>query len=812
MAMIKKIFTWMLISTLALGALALTPLIIMAVLEIPLRLDSIRPGVETALSTTLERKVTIAGSITIQPGLRPTLEVRGVQIDNPPGWTDTVFAAIELARVQVGLPALLKKELDLGEVTAVGGRLNLETNTAGINNWQLGSRAGSAPGHQARPTPPADGVGLQAVDTLRLEQLKIRYRDCSLERILSFTLEQLQGTAQQGQPLKITAAGSVQGKPYSFTLEGNELAEFHPRQQLYPLSISGQIVASPFTARGSFGRKGESPQLDLNATLDKIDIGALLEWLQLAEGIEATTDHLALRLSLRGDNLHDMVTRSKLSLSLQDGAYTLQGAGKGEGVPIAISQGVVEVPAGKAVSLHLRGMVETTPITIDIQGMALVHYLSKPQQLPLQITVKAADTRLDFHGKAAVPLSNTNITLSMELQGEKLNQLDQLLKLSLPPLGPYRLKGIFGMDKTGYTLSKLEIKIGASDLNGRMHINLEGEKPAVEIQLSSSLLQLDDFELGQWTPEKTSAAAVEEKAATQAENREGTKRRQEMVSLFSPETLARANAELQVRLDKVQSSGDTLGSGRLKIKLQDGRFQITPLELQLAEGTARTEFSYVPGRTAGEIQLGARIEGLDLGILARRAKPQTKMGGRLHLDMFLEATAPSLNQLMANARGHLDFAFVPENFDAGIIDLWAVNLLSALASKVDEGPSSLINCLVASFQLEQGIMEDRILFMDTTHMSVEGSAHIDFKKQRLTLRATPQTKKPEFFSLATPIRVSGRFDDFGIGINTILLTHSLASFITSPIHVPLRRIFAGEVPEDGAEACRMAWENRHQEQ
>jgi hypothetical protein len=36
------------------------------------------------------------------------------------------------------------------------------------------------------------------------------------------------------------------------------------------------------------------------------------------------------------------------------------------------------------------------------------------------------------------------------------------------------------------------------------------------------------------------------------------------------------------------------------------------------------------------------------------------------------------------------------------------------------------------------------------------------------------------------------------------LTGSLISFITSPVHVPIRRIFVDEIPEDGQEACREA--------
>ncbi|MBW1751401.1 MAG: hypothetical protein JRJ37_12105, partial [Deltaproteobacteria bacterium] len=263
---------------------------------------------------------------------------------------------------------------------------------------------------------------------------------------------------------------------------------------------------------------------------------------------------------------------------------------------------------------------------------------------------------------------------------------------------------------------------------------------------------------------------------------------------------------------KVMSGKDTLGEGRLEISLKDGRFSIDPMELTFADGTARIEVFFYPTAQDAEIHLAATIDRLDLGIAARRIKPETKMGGRLSMDVLLDATAPTLDQLMANGRGHFDLAFVPENFDAGLIDMWAVNLLSSLAAETDGEPNSVINCLVASFGMNDGLMQERTIFIDTTNMSIEAGATINFKTRELKMLAAPKAKRPEFFSLATPVKVSGKFDDFGIGINVVRLTGTVASFVTSPLHVPLRRIFARKRPEDGKEACRQAWEKRNMEE
>ncbi len=814
MAIIGKIVKWIFISILSLLGLAVVASVIVVASGTTINLDSIRPVVETAVSTALDRKARITGSISLKPTLRPTLEIGGVQIDNPEGWTDAVFAAIDLARVQIGIPALLKKQIDVGEITCENVTLNLESNKEGINNWDFGSPEDKEPEPEGEKTTGPSKIGLQALDKLSLQQIKVRYRDHSLDKAIIFQLDELGGTAKQGQPLKLSGKGSYQEKDYSFTIDGGALEEFRLRQQLYPLSITGKVAGSPFTAKGVLGKENDEPKLDLDVTLSKVDIGGLLGWLKVTDDIDAQTDKMALHLKLRGDSLHELVTRSEIIFTVEGGLWTLHGAGKGDGIPIAIRKGEVSAMPGKPVAMNLDGGIDDTPITIAIQGMELINYVVDPKKLPITIKVKAAATELDFNGKLALPVSSKDVTLEMTIQGEKLDSLDELLGLDLPSLGPYSLAAQFAMHGKGYDLSNLRIRIGTSDLTGNMSLDMTGDRPEADVELVSSLLQIDDFDMGDWGPEgKTTPEEKQETAAEEDKSeQEKADNREKAASLLSPEALARANAHLLVRLDKVMSGKDSLGDGRLEVSLQDGRFSIDPLELTFEDGTARAEFSFYPTAQDAEIHLAITVDRLDLGIPARRIKPETKMRGRLSLDILLDATAPTLDQLMANGRGHFDLAFVPVNFDAGLIDMWAVNLLSSLASETDGEPNSIINCLVASFGMEDGIMQERIIFIDTTNMSIEAEATINFKTRQLKMLAVPKAKRPEFFSLATPVKVSGKFDDFGIGINIVRLTGTVTSFVTSPLHVPLRRIFAKKRPEDGKEACRQAWKKRNLEE
>jgi hypothetical protein len=103
--------------------------------------------------------------------------------------------------------------------------------------------------------------------------------------------------------------------------------------------------------------------------------------------------------------------------------------------------------------------------------------------------------------------------------------------------------------------------------------------------------------------------------------------------------------------------------------------------------------------------------------------------------------------------------------------------------------------------MKDGILRPNTFVLDTTKIRIQGKGQVDFKKQQVDLTAAPTPKKPEFFSLATPIGIQGKFSDFEMGITSGGLISTAVQFITSPLHVPFRRLAGEGLPEDGADIC-----------
>jgi uncharacterized protein involved in outer membrane biogenesis len=192
------------------------------------------------------------------------------------------------------------------------------------------------------------------------------------------------------------------------------------------------------------------------------------------------------------------------------------------------------------------------------------------------------------------------------------------------------------------------------------------------------------------------------------------------------------------------------------------------------------------------------VENFDFGVLARRADPKTNMGGIINIDIDLQSTARDFSDLLAEGNGYFDFSAKPENLQSGIMDLWAINVISAIVSNAVKGQSN-IEYLVGRWTMKEGYLESNVFVIDTTRMRICGKGWVDFRKHKLNLEIAPSPKKPEFFSLATPITIQGDFEDFGLAITPGGLIGTGIKFVISPLQVPLQTIFDKPIPADASD-------------
>ncbi len=776
--------------------LALAALLLAGWFQIRLPLAVLNAPLSSALGNLLGREVGFAGDIHLVPSLHPSLEVSQATIANAHWGRAPQLATFGRMQLQLSLPALFSGRLHVDGMSAEKVTINLESNPEGKPNWAFSSR-GEA--HRKLPGPSSEGPALRlsALDRIELHHIQLNYLDMAVNHTLSFRLDQLTGSLPRTKDMRLKMEGSLQSRPYRLRLQGGSLQALQDPDIPWELELEGRLGNSGLKAKGRLERQ-PIPRIDTRLELEGVDLGRLLSG--LVKDLDAGFRRLEAHAVLQGNSLSRLLTESRLSVQLKQGHWRLRDANSGKALELSIPTAELQVRPGKPVTMKLAARANELPVKLRITGAPAPDYLQPGKALPLNLVIETAGATAHLEAKGTRPIDIRSIPFHLSLSGQRLADLGQLLRRELPPLGRYQLEGTFTLPPRGYQVRDLELAIGDSRLRGELSLDTRSRPPRLEVSLHSPRIQLDDFHLKGWSPLPRTEEGVKQRPGT------GTRHLDQARALLSPESLAAQDLELRLKVDQVLSGPDSLGGGSLAVKLTQGRLTIDPLHLSLPGGDARLNFLYHP-RRKGEIELalGSRVENFDYGILARRIDPRSKVGGRLSLRVDLQARGEGIQALLENGKGRFDFGLWPQQLQADLFDLWAVNVLTSLLRKLDESQSSKVNCVIARLQLEDGVMHDRILFADTSRMQVEASATIDFRKQMLDIRARPRPKKAQFFSLATPARLTGRFDNFRIHLNPVELGGTIFSFVTSPLHVPLQRLFGGEIPADGQEACRKAW-------
>jgi hypothetical protein len=274
--------------------------------------------------------------------------------------------------------------------------------------------------------------------------------------------------------------------------------------------------------------------------------------------------------------------------------------------------------------------------------------------------------------------------------------------------------------------------------------------------------------------------------------------------LLSPRMMNKAKIHLEVLVDQVRSGNDKLGQGQFNFDLDKGIASIGPAYVETDGGKALWSLKYHPTDKNIAMDLHVDIDHFDYGVIARRVKPDADIKGLFNLKMDISSKAPHLADLMNYGNGNLDLVIWPENQKSGVLDLWAVNILTGLLPVIDPAAESKINCAIGKFNLKDGALSQKQLQIDTSRMRVNGVLMADFKSEQVFAKLRPQAKEVQFLSLSTPVQVTGTFSNYNIGLSAGDIAETLVRLGTSVFWVPIKKLFSEKMIADGSDICLAA--------
>jgi len=565
--------------------------------------------------------------------------------------------------------------------------------------------------------------------------------------------------------------------------------------RLLPSSVTGRIAGAPFAASVELDLRSELPTASLDLSTGAIDLGLLLRRLGVAEDIDGRAQALHLSLLGRGNSPSELLEHSAIDVRMNGGDIVVLGAAQRPVAAIRVDEASLGAAAGAPVRVRLDGAIDQTPVRIDVQSGTLADFARDATRLPFALAAQTAGTRLTLDGEATLPLGSGG-QLTLEMSGERLDTFSSLARVELPAWGPWSIRGPIRMTPSGYELRGLQVAVGRSRLGGSGKLDLSGPRPNLDVQVAAPSIQLDDFPWPQRLTEPPAPPGDGGGLRSTVSRMAGRTDR-----LLGASFLRRFDATIDVKAKEVLSGPDRLADGALHLQLRDGRLHLDPAVVNLPGGTLQLSISYDLKESEVDFAAAAHVERFDYGIIARRLRRADDLRGLFSLNLEVAGTAPSLDSIMRNANGRLDFAVWPTELRSGIFNLWSVNLVLQLLPLIDPGAKSQVNCIVGRFDLEDGDLSDDKIMIDTSTVRIRGIGHANLATEELAFVFRPRAKGSGLLRLQTPLRASGTLTNPHFHVTRGDVVESVLRLIASPILLPIEWLTQGPMPRDGADVC-----------
>ncbi|HKB82353.1 MAG TPA: AsmA family protein, partial [Burkholderiales bacterium] len=362
---------------------------------------------------------------------------------------------------------------------------------------------------------------------------------------------------------------------------------------MHPSPFAANVAQTGFNGAVLFDLRSAEPMAGFWVYAANIDAGNLLRKLGVAKNLDASFSEFAFNFVARSSRLGEMLSRSELLGSIGGGRIVLRDPNTHGEARITVDKGELRADPGMPLRLTLKGALDGVPVSIALDTGRADQFVDSRLPLSFKLNAEAADTRVILSGSIARPIGS-ELELALDASGTRFDNLDKLARAALPPWGPWSAVGKFRMSARGYEVNELRLQVGESMLNGQGRLDTEGGRPRILIALTAPIIQLDDFKFGDWSPvekkpdDKPAALTADEVRSKAAEASDQAQK------LLSPEMLHRQDAALKVEVNQVLSGKDILGSGKLQARLENGRADIGPIELDVPGGSANLQLGYEP--------------------------------------------------------------------------------------------------------------------------------------------------------------------------------------------------------------------------
>jgi len=260
-------------------------------------------------------------------------------------------------------------------------------------------------------------------------------------------------------------------------------------------------------------------------------------------------------------------------------------------------------------------------------------------------------------------------------------------------------------------------------------------------------------------------------------------------------TLARVQAWLEAGIARVILGTVALTEGRLAIDPLSARADQTQLQ-----GKLDVDATASPPRAA----LVLASPALDLGAVLKQTGATEALQGKADMKIDVTGSGGSVAALMGSLGGTASLVMADGTLDQQGLDLFLGGATALIGGLFEQNASrARLSCLAAAWDIQRGVMTQKVLLIDTEYSTLTGEGTIDLGRETIDETLTPKAKGVTL-SLAVPVRIHGSLADPQVTPDQGALALKLGSLIGSVFFPPALLLGLGDVGLGANHPCLVA--------
>jgi AsmA family protein len=442
-------------------------------------------------------------------------------------------------------------------------------------------------------------------------------------------------------------------------------------------------------------------------------------------------------------------------LVIKDGHFKYDDDAKDLQLEGDITTATGEAEKTESVRLDAKGKLQGKAMKVEFAGGSILALRDNDTPYPLDLSASYGGTEVTVKGTATDPFKLEAADIDLTLKGPDMSELFPLLGVPAPPTPPYSLKGNLVREGETWHFTKMQGRVGDSDIAGEVKIDYGPEKPVLTANLLSDNLDFDDLAPLVGAPPDTdeTASAEQKKVAAQLEHKD---------ELFP-------DVPLNVNLLDVMDMEVTLDAKKVRaenylpvealagtVTVRGGKAVVKPLKIAVAggslEGAMSLDSNHKPSVAAADV----KVRNVDLKAFFKGSQFFETTEGKIGADIDISGQGKSLAEVMGTSDGKTFFTMRGGALSGLLVEAAGLDIAEALVLYIGDDARVPIRCAAGPINLTKGVARFDRIIMDTTDSVLYIRGESNLRKQTLKMDIFADAKDFSVLDMDAPVHLQGK--------------------------------------------------------